>query len=522
MMIAQVLSRLAKFAWILPGFLLWAAFAPMNEGIDALFALAPLIWYARRSDAKKSALAWFFSGFFFWVATLSWMPAIIKNGGPWPLVVLGWGVLALYCALYFAAFGFLSSVVWAWVRPRAYRYRILTILLVEPILWCGLELIRSRFGGGFAWNQLGVVAITNGFGSPAAFGGVYLCSAVVILLNGTIASIAERMWKPDPSLPKAARPLETLLPFILIWALYQLPVRLSETASELKVGLLQRNFPCCFSEEKDEDSKEVYSNLVSFVSHVSPDLLILSESAMCEFGRVNSTRAIDFARELREASGARAVIAGGAKFEGKKEFNSAALYTDSGFRTYDKVHLVPFGEFIPGDKLIPALQKLAPVGSCTSGKLKTLDFEGEKLGLAICYEDTDSAQIRRLAEMGAKLLVFITNDSWFSESIEARQHAAVATARAVETGLDVVRVGNSGVSGTVSPDGRANWIIDERGEPLVDGKGSMVDKVRLREGSTVYVKLGDKPLFIAFSLLILAIIVVKYTYEHQQNRYVSL
>lgn len=521
-MIAQVLARIVKFAWIFPGFLLWAAFAPMNEGMDSLFALAPLLWYARRNEAKKSAKIWFYSGLFFWVATLSWMPAIVKNGGPWPLVVLGWGVLAAYCALYFAAFGFLSSVVWAWVKDRAYIWRILTILFAEPILWCGLELIRSRFGGGFAWNQLGLVPITNGLGAPASLGGVYLCSAVVILINGTIASIAERMWKPDPTLPKAARPLETLLPFLMIWGMYQLPAELPTPKEELKVGLLQRNFPCCFSEGKKENPHEIYSNLTAFVSHIRPDLLVLSESAMCEFGRINSVKASEFAASLRENTGARGVIAGGARFFLKEEFNSVGLYTDQGLKIYDKVHLVPFGEFIPGDKLIPTLQKLAPVGSCTPGKLETLNFEGHKLGVAICYEDTDSSQVRRLAEMGAELLVFVTNDSWFSKSVEAEQHASAAIARALETGLEVVRVGNSGVSGTITPDGRASWIMSSLGKVLVDDKGTMVDKVKYRSSNTLYVKLGDKPLIVLFSLLIIVIIVVKYTYEYRKRKTLSL
>lgn len=521
-MIAEIIYRVEKFAWIIPGFLLWAAFAPMNEAADALFALAPLLWYARRNEAKKSARVWFFSGLFFWVATLSWMPAIVKNGGPWPLVVLGWGVLAAYCALYFAAFGYLSAAIWSWVKGRSYGYRIVSILLVEPILWCGLELIRSRFGGGFAWNQLGMIPIANGFGSLAAFGGVYLCSAVVILINGTIASIVERMWKPDLTLPKAARPLETLLPFLLIWGMYQLPVTLPEPKEEIKVGLLQRNFPCCFSEAEKEDPCEVYSGLVSFVSHIRPDLLVLSESAMSEFGRVNSSGAVAFADFLRERTGARGIIAGGARFFAKEEFNSVGLYTDNGIRIYDKVHLVPFGEFIPGDKVFKALQKLAPVGSCTPGKLETLDFDGHRLGIAICYEDTDSAQIRRLAEMGAELLVFVTNDSWFSQSVEALQHASAAVARSLETGLEVVRVGNSGVSGTITPDGRASWITDAQGRPLIDEKGTMVDKVRYRSSNTLYVLVGDKPLILLFSLLITAIIVVKYTYEYQKRRTLSV
>ena len=171
-MIRNLLKKLPYVLWILPGFLLWASFPPMGERFDSFFALAPILWYARRHDARKSFRTWFANGFFFWFATLSWMPAIIKNGGPWYLVVLGWGVLSAYCALYFGLFGWFSSRVWGWVRRRSYGWRLFAIVVAEPVLWSGLELVRSRFLGGFAWNQLGVPAVNAGLGSPASLGGV--------------------------------------------------------------------------------------------------------------------------------------------------------------------------------------------------------------------------------------------------------------------------------------------------------------------------------------------------------------
>ena len=190
---------------------------------------------------------------------------------------------------------------------------------------------------------------------------------------------------------------------------------------------------------------------------------------------------------------------------------------------YDKVHLVPFGEFIPGDKWITSLQKLAPVGSCTPGELKLLGG----YGVAICYEDTDSAQMRALARMGAKCLVFITNDSWFSNSVEAEQHAWQSVARAVETGLHIVRVGNSGVTGTIAPDGKAQWLADSGGCPLVDARGTMSDAIMPRRPcgirhATPYARFGDIPLAIAFALLIVASVLIKYIDNHEKRRYLSM
>ena len=550
-MIAESLKKLARLFWILPGFLLWASFPPMAEKTDCVFALAPLLWLARNRDAKTSFKKWFVNGFVFWFATLSWMPAIVKNGGPWPLVVLGWGALAAYCALYFGAFGWLSSKVWAWVkdegtawrRPPRFPYgrRLFAVLVAEPLLWCGLELLRSRLFGGFSWNHLGLPLVNANLGSPAALGGVYLVSAVVILVNGTIAGIAERMMRRTTRWAS----LETLIPFLLVLGLYALgegavscSAPFADGSNELHVAMVQRNFPCVFKPAEREDPIAVYSNLLANVAYTRPDLVVLAESALSEFGAADSPRSLAFVRWVSKLTGAREVIAGGGRFADGKEYNSALLYSNgstipnsqlttynSQLAFYDKVHLVPFGEFIPGDKWITALQKLAPVGSCTPGELKLLgDY-----GVAICYEDTDSAQMRALLHKGARALVFITNDSWFSDSIEAEQHSWQAVARAVETGLAVIRVGNSGVTGTIDPRGRASWLSRADGRPLVDERGTMCDTVTklsppcpTMSPVTFYGTVGDMPLSVSFALLILSMVLVKYKDTYEKRRYMSM
>jgi len=549
-MITAFLKRLARLAWLLPGFLLWAAFPPMAERFDCLFALAPLLWLARRGTVRLSARRWFVSGLIFWGATLSWMPAIIKNGGPWPLVVLGWAGLAAYCALYFAAFGALNAFYWGWTkRADAYWKRLIGLLLVEPILWCGLELVRSRFGGGFAWNHLGVVPANSGFGAPAALGGVYILSAVVILINGTIASIAERILAPvfdrfaAKTAPNWVRSVETFLPFLLIWGIYAIPPTSSNFQTSKpqnlppapSVALVQRNSPCCFR-ENEENPLQAYGRLYENVAFLKPDLVVLAESALAEFGSVSSRSASYFAKFTENSTGG-ALLAGGTRREGQRIYNSAALYSAqdpsapgayADPQVYDKVHLVPFGEFIPGDKLFPALQKLAPVGSCTPGEPKLLVFEkgcgtDVPLGVAICFEDTDSALVRAHARAGAQALVFITNDSWFSDSDEAVQHAWQAVPRAIETGLYVIRVGNSGVTGVIRPDGSADWLSGSDGRPLVDARGTMFDRIPLVPARpTLYTRVGDSPLAISFALLILGLIVIKYKTIYEQRRTVSL
>ena len=558
-MIRRLLKKLPYILWILPGFLLWASFPPMGEKLDCFFALAPILWFARRNGARRSFWTWYANGFFFWFATLSWMPAIIKNGGPWFLVLLGWGALAAYCALYFGAFGWLSSRVWSWTRERGYGWRLFALVVAEPVLWAGLELVRSRLFGGFSWNPVGLAPINSGLGAPAALGGVYLVSIVVILVNGTLASIAERMLEPfegrlaslfgakrqvpesSPcedcvsSIPKWARSVETLVPFLLILGLYQLakPV-VSQEEGEIPVrfGLMQRNFPAVF--QGGEDCRPAYLQMIKNLMRTRPDVLVLPESAFCEVASVDSPRADRFVESWLSPLRPSAVVAGGAREDSDSRlYNSAAVYTLFGTnvvdrQVYDKVHLVPFGEFIPGDKLIPALQQLAPVGSCTPGELKLLstsvDGEIVRMAPAICYEDTDSAQIREQAAMGAQVLVFITNDNWFALSVEPEQHAWQAVARAVETGLPVVRTANSGVTGFVLPDGEHKWLLGADGRPLTDATGTLCATINLSASPrlTPYVRIGDWPLGLAFLLLITAMGVIKYRHDYEKRRTVSL
>lgn len=564
-MFPRILSKLKSVAWFLPGFLLWAAYPPMAEKVDVAFALAPLIWLSRRGQVRVSARRWFANGLLFWIATISWMPAITANGGPWPLVLIGWSILAGYAAMYFGAFGLMSAFYWRWAGDKHYAFRLLGLLFVEPVLWAGLELLRSTLLGGFAWNHLGAPMVNAGLGAPASIGGIYLCSAMVVLVNGTIASIFERMFRqfsgrieekkvmdlghstieikdgePESAQParrfppSAVRSIETFIPFALVFAFFYAsssdrPSRGASREDSFSVALVQRDFPCVFNRETErEDPAQVYSSLLERISPLRPSLVVLPESAFCEVAQLDHPYAARFAAFIREKASSKAVLAGGSRRDkSNREYNSAALYTFArdgslaSTQIYDKVHLVPFGEYIPGDKIITALQRFAPVGSCTSGELKTLDFNGIRLGVAICFEDTDSIQVRRLARMGAEALVFITNDSWFSGSVEPVQHYWQSVARAYETGLPVVRVGNSGVTCVINPGSRPQVLLDRDSRPSTE-KGVMFEWVTPVKSDTFYVKWGDVPLIAVFSLLIVGLILIQYKEYYEKRRTMSM
>ncbi len=524
-----------KYLFLVPpaltALLMWAAFPPMDEACSIAFALVPMLIVSRFAQPKRSAKLWFLCGLLFWGGTLSWMPAIVKNNGPLPLVLLGWFGLAALCASYFALFGWMVARVWQRVRTPGGKF--LALLVVEPVAWAGTEWIRSWFCTGFAWNFLGTaVGTIPAFALPARLGGVYFVSALVVLLNGVFATLASRVVRqvrreadPLDLPPKKARlvqSLETGLPLALIllsfWAARATwrPMK----AVSLKVALVQRNAPCIFSRRNQaENPFDVFDRLLTAATAAKPDLVVWGESAMAEFGTssLQGEQAETVARHYASFTGGAALLMGGdwvnALTNGERRvWNAAALYQVSptnrqvSVQVYGKQHLVPFGEYIPLDKWITPLQKLSPIGlSLWPGESTVFDLNGVKLAPLICYEDTDPILSRAAAKKGAEALVLITNDSWFSHSVEAEQHARQAVLRAIETGLPVIRVGNSGVTGVITSSGQARWLEDGEGRVLVDAAGTMLETVNLavKPPRTLYVKTGDAPLVVLFLLVLL-------------------
>ena len=502
--------------------LLVAAFPPFGETAAVAAAIAPLLVVARTASPKKSAWTWFGGGFAFWFATLAWMPAICKNNGPWPLVGLGWFGLAALCAGYFALFG--------WLDARAWRRFGRWGLVFEPVLWVGVEWLRGWLFTGFAWNFLGTALVpVPDFLAPARVGGVYLVSALVVLVNGVFATLACRivaqMRREAPTGRRWMRSLETALPLAAVLLVSWLSRDPSATNHEprttdnvpLRVALVQRNSPCVFSAGSErQDPVQAYRRLVEMAAPAKPDLVVWGESGMSEFGHLTSERAQAAAKYFSRLAGGAVLLSGGdygvVTNEGVRIHNGAGLYAPAGdgmdFQVYAKQHLVPFGEYIPFDKWITPLQKLSPIGvSLYPGEAKVLEVPlsgrdkrdppagGVKVAPLICFEDTVPSLAREGARLGAQAIVLITNDSWFSHSWEAEQHAWQAVLRAVETGLPVIRVGNSGVTGVIEASGHAQWLKDDAGRPLVDAPGCLLQTVQVRSAPrlTPYTRFGDWP-----------------------------
>jgi apolipoprotein N-acyltransferase len=507
-------------------------------------ALVPLFLVIRRS-APKAAAGWaWLAGLVFWVATLSWFPAIIKNGGPWPLVLLGQVGLAAWCAAFLAAFACASSVVWRWAGNAPGWRRVAAVAVADPLLWAGTEVARGWLFSGFAWNFLGVSQVENlPLIQMASVAGVYAVSAALVLVNGAVASVVERAASPFMSrlgidgLPRPAarwggrltQSLESALPFIAVvlcfyWGTLRLAGAARRATVPWRVALVQPNSPCIFTLDDNtvRAQLDLLVNQTGLAGLAKPDLAVWPETAV--LGSVPyEPETMRLIREGAAAAGA-PLLTGTLELEktavtpaapqGLNYYNAAWLFSATGepMGRYRKRHLVPFGEYIPLDKAVPILQRLAPTGvSCTPGRdpgvLRVTRGPGDELALGplICFEDTVPALSRSAVNAGARLLVLMTNDAWFNGSIEPVQHLNQSIFRAVENGVPLVRAANSGVSCAVDAAGRVMRL--EADGAVSDFDGFLVTQVAVTKEPlpAPYTRWGDWTLGYPGLALLLAV-----------------
>lgn len=528
------LKLLKGAAAAVSGLLLAAAFPPNAQAESAWMALVPLLLLARW-NAPRAAFGWaWLGGFLFWTLTLSWFPAIIKNEGPWPLVVLGEVALSAWCALFFGLFAAASSRVWRWAGAAAGWRRVAAAVVVDPLVWVGLEYARGSLFSGFAWNFLGVSQVANvPLIQVASVGGVFAVSGLVVLANGAIASILERTAAPLTSrflgeaagsvqlapgvLGRLMRSAESLLPVALVMLCWAWGVgrvhgwKREEAGAEVwRVALVQPNSPCIFEINEDSTARQrrLLLDQTRLAGAAKPDLTVWPETAVLGSVPYDSAT-MKLIREGAEAAGG-PLLTGALELErtavtpaapsGMFFYNAAWLFSATGetMGRYRKQHLVPFGEYIPLDKTIPWLQRLAPTGvSCTpgadAGVLHLTKGPGKDLGLGplICFEDTVPALSRNAVRAGARMLVLLTNDAWFNGSIEPAQHLNQSVFRAVENGVPLVRAANSGVSGMVDAVGRVRRL--ESGGAVADFSGFLMAPVAVPERPlpSPYTRYGD-------------------------------
>lgn len=501
---APVRSRAAWVLCPITAVMLWACYPPLDWGWMAWFALVPMLCLTRSPRPMQGNFlgAWL-GGFIFWLASLQWM----RLGDP--SMYRAWAAMAVYTSLYFPLF---------LLATRATVHRLSVPLVVAaPIVWVGLEFVRAHLFTGFAWYLLGhsqlrcwpeVVQISDLVGG-------YGVSFLVMAVNAGLASLIPLEWLTKyRAVPAQLSEVETIRASVtprrrtfavafavglvaLSWG-YGLIRSRTEFSAGPRVGLLQGNFPSSVQPEPgfEDDIFRTYRHLNGLAVQQQAELIVWPESMMpylmldapesftdkqlaalhpvipVERWKDRSVQKVltNMAEESRAS-----LIVGAGTFIGtegqahSKRYNSAVFIQPTGIQgRYDKIHRVPFGEYIPLKDELPFLQSFTPYAEGfgidagqTVGVFRHKNF---RLLPLICFEDTVPHLVRSAVEVSRSTdekspgdvdcLVNLSNDGWFHGSSEHDQHLITASFRCIETRVPMIRAANTGVSAIIDGNGQ--------------------------------------------------------------------
>jgi len=466
--------------------------------LEALIWVAwiPVFYAMENSSPQRAACLGFITGMVFYNTGLSWINNTLINYGGlhWSLSFGALGLLSAYLSFFIALFCYLLRKVCSKNHIRFF--------LFAPVLWVSLEYLRSTHSKyGFSWLGLGYSQFQNlPVIQAAEWTGVYGISWIILFVNSGIY-LSWKCWREQNTneleLKTGWRVLCVTLLISTLWVVYgsQRLTHFSKSPSKkIKIGLVQGNV------EQFMKWNPAYQNLVMNkyrdltlkAAKEKPSLIIWPETATPFYFEENTTETElikNLAREIQIP------LLFGSPYRKNINnktihFNSAYLVSASGetLSRYDKIHLVPFGEFVPFRKILFFIEKLVVmVGDFGRGtKAKIMVNEDNKAGVSICYEIIFPNLIRQAVKNGANFLVNITNDAWFGKSAASYQHMSMGSLRAVENRTPIVRAANTGISGTIEVTGK-----------LKDETELFVDDFRITQiypktgGNTFYSVNGD-------------------------------
>lgn len=440
----------------LSGALLFLSFPPAGLWPLAWVALAPWLLSLRIS----SRLAWvpgsWLAGFVFFGALLYWLglfgiSVLLTVATLLGAVTLAYGLLARW----------LGRLNWFWRTVGA------------AAIWCAIEWVRGLGQFGFTWGWLGYSQSPALAILPVArLGGTLALSFLIALANAALAEWVAEVLRGRSRGLAAARGAAMCGMVVAcvaganLWVHRHPPAVRATDGPRLRVAVIQGSPHGPLRAEQvnrppslDEQRKAVttYLTLTARAAAQRPALVVWPESALPGAPDQHSWIATAVAGAARMASAW--LLTGGPYVDARgRTANSAYLYSPTGNQVarYDKVQLVPFGEYVPGRNRIPFLDRYqVRKEDLVAGAVHTVLQAGTtSLGPMICFESTFPTIAWHLCRRGAQVLVVITNDAWFGRTAAAAQHQQIAVLRAVETGRWVVRAAATGISSIIAPDGR--------------------------------------------------------------------
>ena len=428
--------------------LLILSFPNFNLNLLVYIAFIPLFFAIQNKSPKKAFVISYISGFLFYIGTLYWLSNV---------TLLGVIILSFYLALYFGIFG------WFFVSITLRK------LIFLPILWVLLEVLQSYLFTGFGWTLLGYSQYKNLLIIQIAdFFKVYGVSFLIMLVNIALYRALKKSFKDI-----------ILVGIIMLMVVGYGLVKINEKEEEnsVKVSVIQGNIPqeIKWADWASSSILDKYSSLTKASSLDNPDLIVWPETSFPGFlvmDKEFTKEILDLAKEVKIP-----LLLGTNTIEGVKNFNSAVLISEEGkiVDKYNKLHLVPFGEYVPFEKQFPVLHDLilGKFGSFTRGrefktfKLKAKDSNLEtKFAVLICFEDIFPSLARKFVKEGSEFLIVITNDAWYGETGAPYQYVACSVFRAIENRVPIVRCANTGYSCFIDSRGRIYDSVEKRNSHL--------------------------------------------------------
>jgi apolipoprotein N-acyltransferase len=482
----------------LSGLMLTACFPPGKLSYVAWFALIPLLKSVEHTSPGQAFRLGFVAGMAHYLTLIYWIMEVLgRYGGLSTLLSLGpFLLLCAYLALFPASFAALMPL---------FRDKRLAVVQMACI-WVGLEFIRARLFTGFPWCLLGYSQYAHvHLIQVADLFGVYALSFLILLCNGLLYALLSAAGTRQM---RARVKWEALLAAAALVGLFLYgDYRLRQFGERdggdrtFKVSIIQANIDQSLKWKPAYQDKTMatYLRLTLDSAPGGPDIILWPETAVPFFFQDNLKYA-PLVLSVVHRIGKPLIFGSPAykELDGRTTyFNRAYLLTPdkAPIQYYDKVHLVPFGEYVPLKRFLFFVERLVPAaGDFGPGdKMVPLRHEDFAAGILICYEAIFPEHARSHARSGANLLVNLTNDAWFGMTSAPYQHLVMAVFRAVENRMPLLRAANTGFSAYVGPDGRIQALSRLFTEQILTAEPCLV-----RSNVTFYTRFGD-----VFALLIL-------------------
>ncbi len=495
-------------AAVASGLLLGISYAPFSQDLMIWVALCPMIaaiWFFqpfRKFETVRIFLTGWLAGSSGFLIHLHWITEV---------TAAGWIALSLYCGLYTGIFALFLGIVGrpredekaarsVWVSSRSNLY----FTFLGAAAWTGLEWMRGWFLSGFGWNGLGIALWENvpmlQISDLTGVGGLsFLICAMNIMLVLTIKRLTVEI-KTGTLRPHYDFGITlALVALVFTYGMRQI-LAPAPVSSPLKIAAVQANIPQDQKWDPDFERKilEKYRTHSEAAISMKPDLLLWPEAATPRAAMSDRTNwaVVSGLASLWDGE----FLLGTVHFDDTGDFNSILLLSDRGkeAQIYHKIHLVPFGEFIPFRKSFPVFEWMI-------GKLVPSDFDAGKefvvlesrkqpivLGPLVCFEDTLGELARQFALRGASLFVTVTNDGWFRQSAGSLQHLSQSVFRSAENKIPMVRSANTGVTCIIDRLGTVReTLTDENGKTFVEGVLFGEVMVPLNPSPTFYGRNGE-------------------------------